>query len=126
MNIKRLLSILLVFCLIFASLSLLISCKDDDEDDYDPNKKGDKDGDDDGDGDGDGDTTLESKPGWPEKLLTYEEYRDMHWEEQEAYYNSFETPSHFRDWFNAAKKIYEDSQDREEINGGDHTVDMGE
>ena len=26
----------------------------------------------------------------------------------------------------AAKKIYEDSQDREEINGGDHTVDMGE
>lgn len=124
MNIKRLLSILLVFCLIFAALSLLISCKDDDEDDYDPNKKGDKDGDDDD--DDDGDTTLESKPGWPEKLLTYEEYRDMHWEEQEAYYKSFETPSHFRDWFNAAKKIYEDSQDREEINGGDHTVDMGE
>jgi flagellar basal body-associated protein FliL len=57
--------------------------------------------------------------------MTYEEYNALSAEEQEAYFNSFDTIEDFFAWYNKAKAEYEASQDYTEI-GGDGNLDIGE
>ena len=57
--------------------------------------------------------------------LTYEEYNALSAEEQEAYFNSFDTIEDFFAWYNKAKAEYEASQDYTEI-GGDGNLNIGE
>ena len=57
--------------------------------------------------------------------LTYEEYNALSAEEQEAYFNSFDTIEDFFAWYNKAKAEYEADQDYIEV-GGDGNLNIGE
>ena len=67
---------------------------------------------------------LPSAPETPPKL-TYEEYNALSGEEQEAYFNSYPDIESFFEWYNTAKKEYEDKLTQIEIDG-DVTVDLGD
>ena len=55
--------------------------------------------------------------------LTYEQYNALSAEEQEEYFNSFDTIDDFFAWYNQAKQEYEDSQEYIEIgDGSDITI----
>ena len=56
--------------------------------------------------------------------LTYEEYNALSAEEQEAYFNSFDTIEDFFAWYNKAKEEYEAKQDYIEV-GEDGNLDIG-
>ena len=45
-------------------------------------------------------------------LLTYEEYMSLSGAEQMAYYNSFDNPDDFFNWFNVAKTEYDEKQNK--------------
>lgn len=55
----------------------------------------------------------------------YERYMNMSAEDQEAYFNSFDSPAEFFDWYNKAKQEYEESRDVIEV-GPDATIDLGD
>lgn len=79
-------------------------------------------------GDDDYDNTGSNIGVSTEPVLTgdseYERYMNMSAEEQEEYFNSFDSPEAFFDWYNAAKEEYENNRDVIEI-GPDATVDLG-
>lgn len=56
---------------------------------------------------------------------TYEEYTAMSGEEQQEFFNSFDSPADFFEWYNAAKAEYEASQEKIEI-GDDGSIDLGD
>jgi hypothetical protein len=56
--------------------------------------------------------------------LTYEEYLAMTPTQRSEYYNSFEDPKDYFDWFKKAKKEYDDAQDRIKIGEGGN-IDLG-
>ena len=60
-----------------------------------------------------------------EQTMTYEQYNELSAEEQEAFFNSFETVDDFFTWYNKAKQEYENNQDYIEI-GGDQDINIGE
>ena len=57
--------------------------------------------------------------------LSYEEYNALSGEEQEAYFNTFDSIEDFVAWYNTAKQEYEASVTQIEI-GGDGEVDLGD
>ena len=57
--------------------------------------------------------------------MTYEEYNALSAEEQEAYFNSFDTVDDFFVWYNKAKQEYEANQDYIEV-GGDGNINIGD
>ena len=115
MNIKRIFSVLLVICTVISLTASLFSCKKDkeyEEEIEDIIEEAEKD-------------DVKTN-GWPEKLMTYEEYCAIpkeEWKKQKEYYDSFATPEDFMNWFNYAKKVYEESQNYEEI-GGDGNIEI--
>lgn len=58
-----------------------------------------------------------------DNLLTYEEYEALSGDAQYAYYLSFPSAREFNDWYNAAKKAYQDAQPKETI-GPDGNIDL--
>ncbi|MBO5879553.1 MAG: hypothetical protein J6Q68_03270, partial [Clostridia bacterium] len=57
-------------------------------------------------------------------LLTYEEYIALSGEEQQAYFQSFDTYQEFFDWFNAAKAKYDEEHKGDNV-GEDGNIDIG-
>ena len=53
------------------------------------------------------------------KKLSYEEYNALSGKEQELYFNQFEDLNSFFEWYNAAKKEYEDKVHSSDIIIGD-------
>ena len=60
-----------------------------------------------------------------EQGLTYEQYNALSAEEQEEYFNSFETVDDFFAWYNKAKQEYENNKDYIEV-GGNQDINIGE
>ena len=108
MNIKKLFFVLLS---IFITLTLMASCG--------KNPEGDEGREETPDGGGE---VLEGIT-----TLTYEEFLALTEEEQLAYYESFESPADFMDWYNAAKAEYDETH-KEPDGGesGDGSSDGGE
>ena len=67
-------------------------------------------------------TTGTAAPQSP-AALTYEQYNALSGEEQLAYMESFASMADYFAWYNAAKKAYEDSQNRIEVSDGH--IDLG-
>lgn len=57
--------------------------------------------------------------------LSYEEYIAMSGEEQQKYFESFESVEAFFEWYNAAKAKYDEENESIEI-GGDGSIDLGD
>ena len=57
--------------------------------------------------------------------MTYEQYNALSAEEQEEYFNSFDTVEEFFAWYNQAKQEYENNQDYIDV-GGNNDINVGE
>ena len=68
-------------------------------------------------------TTAPETTAPDDDVLTYAEYLKFTAEEQMAYFESFENPQDFFDWFNKAKSEY-DEENRGD-NMGDGNIDLG-
>lgn len=68
-------------------------------------------------------TTTTKPAAEPDLSLTYKEYISLSPAEQQAYFETFASIDDYFTWYNAAKKAYEDEQNRVEITGG---IDIGD
>jgi predicted negative regulator of RcsB-dependent stress response len=56
--------------------------------------------------------------------LTYEEYNALSGAEQELYFNKFDSLEAFFEWYNAAKKEYDDKENSSDIIIGGESMDF--
>ena len=68
-------------------------------------------------------TTTPETTAPDDEVLTYEEYLGFTAEEQMAYFESFENPQDFFDWFNKAKSEYDAAHKGEDM--GDGNINLG-
>ena len=61
--------------------------------------------------------------GSSKELTEYEKYELMTPEEQQAYYESFDSPEDFFAWYNAAREAYEEANRGVDVEG--ETIDLG-
>lgn len=70
-------------------------------------------------------STPSTEIGKDKWAVTYEEYNAMSDAEQEAFYYSFDSADDYFEWYNAAKKTYEDNRN-DIVIGGDGSIDLGD
>ena len=96
----------------------------DDVDDSD-NSHGQDSSNDSDDADADNDTDNDdSENDDDDGSMTYEKYVSMPAEDQQAYFETFDDPEDFFDWYNAEKEKYEQAHQGEEITDG--SIDLGD